>query len=151
MFEMFNHYGQLKTLEAERDARKKVLKEEHAQQLKEVDADYPMLDENILMDRADIMREVEALGGTFEAEFGKAEVQQRPSWEIANETQLVGWLDGKHKADMWGYTFKKGDINKICTGLDMAGLELPYGIKKTLTPTLVITLNEKHDTERQGV
>lgn len=150
MFEMFNHYGQLKTLESERDARKQALKEEHAQQMKAVDVDYPLLDTKIITLRHNIMGEVDALGGSYEAEFGKAEIQFRPSWEVANAPQLVGWLTEHNKDEFWDYTFKKGDINKICVGVDMAGLELPYGIKKVITPTLVVSL-EKHDTERQDV
>jgi len=146
MFELFNRYAQLKTMEEEREERRKDLKAELALRLKDVDAEYPTLDKEIEQVRGVIQGEVNAQPEKIvETDYGKAEIQFRTSWEVWDGYGLSKWLDEKDRSGLYDYTFKKAEVNKICAGLDLAGMPLPTGTKKIETPTLVITLN---DTER---
>ena len=147
-FESMNYYAALKVLEEEREARRRAVKERHAAELAALNGDYPDLDDQLRKSREDIQAEVTAVGGAYETPYGKAEIQFRPSWVIVNDIALAHWLSSQDKDELYSYTFKKAEINKICTGLELANYELPAGIEKVNTPTLVITLN---DTQRQAV
>lgn len=141
MIDLLTEYASLKDLEAERDLVKQGAKDHLAQRLAEIDAEFPDLDEYITNIRTNIMVEARSLlGGVYESGEGKVEIQDRVSWDIDAPAFLRGWLDEHHRTDLWEYTFKKADINRICTGLDMAGMEIPTGTRKRITPTLVITL-----------
>lgn len=150
MFDLLTKYAELKQQEIERDAEIKSLREQLENQIAGLKAYYPNLDKSIADVRSDIQSEVEALGGTYEIDGIQVEIQQRPSWEIVNGRLLAQWLDNQSKGDLYEFSFKKSDVNKICTGFSIAGMDPPIGVDKKVTPTLVITL-PKHDPEYQGI
>lgn len=141
MIDLLTEYASLKDLEADREEYRKIAKNRYVERLAEIDNNYPDLDDNIKNIRDDIMVEARSLlGGVYESGEGKVEIQDRVSWEISNKDFLVGWLNTHERRDLWKYEFLKGEVNRICTGLDIAGMELPAGTRKLITPTLVITL-----------
>lgn len=150
MFDLLTKYESLKRTESAREDLRKEARAALAERLVSIDLTWPDLDKHISLVRSDIQGEVEALGGTYEVDGFQVEIQQRPSWEIVNGRLLAQWLDNQSKGDLYDFSFKKADVNKICTGFSIAGMDPPIGIDKKVTPTLVITL-PKHDPEYQRV